>query len=284
MPGRRELKKILGEAGIRPSSRMGQNFLIDASSLRIIARSLRDRQPENGFDFVLEIGSGPGNLTQAMIEEDLNVVAIERDRRLARLCRQRLEGKNFTLLMADILHAPLGPAVRCGNMAVAGNLPYSITGEILRIITDDMPCAVVAAIVIQEEVAERLLSPPGRKAYGALTVLMDLRWDIERGIKIRAENFFPRPKVNSRHLVLTRKKDAGVEPGLYPLLRKIVRGAFSYRRKKMRSVISFILRDLRREVRDPQEIGGKAGIDPDLRPEALSSADFVRLTRIINQL
>lgn len=278
---RSHLITALREAGIRPSRRLGQSFLVDEGTLRSLAAALAGRGTGVSAGIVFEIGCGPGNLTEALLDQGLRVIALERDRRLGRLCRRRLENRRgLTVILGDALQSPL-KRVQPVPMAVAGNLPYSITGEVLRLLADDMAFAETVSIVIQEEVAQRILSPPGLKTYGALTVLMDSVWRVERGMRIPASGFYPRPRVDSRHLMLRRKIPPAAEPELMPLLRTLVVRAFSFRRKKMRSALPLILRDLDLQTADAGEVALLAGIDMDLRPEALEPGAFVALARAL---
>jgi 16S rRNA (adenine1518-N6/adenine1519-N6)-dimethyltransferase len=261
---------------------MGQSFLLDQGALRAMAAALAGAAAAAGT--VFEIGCGPGNLTEALLDQGLRVIALERDRRLGRLCRRRLANRRgLTVILGDALRIPL-KRVQSAPMAVAGNLPYSITGEVLRLLADDMAFARTAGIVIQEEVARRILSPPGLKTYGALTVLMDPIWHVERGIRIPASSFYPRPRVDSRHLMLRRRIPPAAEPELMPLLRILVTRAFSFRRKKMRSALPLILRDLGHGAVDAGEAGRRAGIDLDLRPEALEPGAFISLARAVRRM
>ena len=276
---REEIKSLLRAEGLHPSPRMGQSFLLSIGALRSIAGALGGGAGGRA-ELVLEIGCGPGNLTEALLDEGFRVLAVERDRRLGRLCHRRLAGREgLTVVLADILRAPVRAPAAGRSVAVAGSLPYAITGEILRRITDEWPWVPVASILVQEEVAARLSAAPGNRHYGALTVLMALHWDIVRGIKIPAKSFFPRPAVDSRHVVLGRK-DAGIEPGLAGFLRRVVIGVFSYRRKKLRGALGRALAGLGIDT----ELAGaaaEAGIDLDARPENLTPGQFLALARVL---
>jgi len=272
--------RLLEEAGVRPSARMGQSFLVDGGCLRRLAAAVAAGPGRPAA--VIEIGSGPGNLTEALLDEGLAVVAVERDRRLAAACARRLGGRaGFRQLVADILHPPFAPLADGARLAVAGNIPYSITGEVLRIVTDELPRAARATFVVQEEVAGRLLAAPGSRAYGALTVLMRARWEIARGIAIPAASFHPRPAVDSRQVLLARRAAGPVPDGRWPLFRRVVREAFNYRRKTLSNALARVAGALGEPAAGDAALLRAAGIDPGLRPERLSVDDFARLVEEI---
>ena len=257
---------------------MGQSFLVSASSLRALGRAFG--QIQGRFDLVIEVGAGPGNLTEALLDEGMRVLAIERDRRLGRLCHERLGGrKGLTLVLADVLRCPLKARPAGMRIALAGNLPYSIAGEVMKIMTDELEGVEAASIVVQEEVAARILASPGSRQYGALTLLMQFSWRVRRGIKIRAGSFYPRPKVDSRQLILERKKRTGLPAGHAALFKRVAANAFKYRRKKLGRALALAAGSMGLDRRDLLEAADRAGIDLGLRPENLTLDDFITLTK-----
>ena len=278
MLSRQELKSLLKQYEVRPSQRMGQSFLVSAASLRALGRAFG--QMRGRFDLVIEVGSGPGNLTEALLDEGMRVLAIERDRRLGRLCGERLGGrKGLTLVLADVLRCPLRLRRSGMRIALAGNLPYSIAGEIMKIMTDELEAVEAASIVIQEEVAMRILASPGSRQYGALTLLTQVAWRVSRGIKIRAGSFYPRPKVDSRQLILERKERTGLAPGLAALFKQIAVNAFKYRRKKLGRALALAAGSMGLDKQDLLKAVDLAGIDPGLRPENLTLDDYINLAK-----
>ncbi|MFH1434196.1 MAG: rRNA adenine dimethyltransferase family protein [Pseudomonadota bacterium] len=257
---------------------MGQSFLVSAAPLRALGRAFGGIQGK--FDLVIEIGAGPGNLTEALLDEGMRVLAIERDRRLGRLCGERLEGrKGLTLVLADVLRCPLRLRRPGMRIALAGNLPYSIAGEIMKIMTDELEAVEAASIVIQEEVAMRILASPGCRQYGALTLLMQFSWRVRQGIRIRAGSFYPRPRVDSRQLILERKERTGLEPGHTALFKRIAANAFKYRRKKLGRALALAAVSMGLDKQDLLKAVDRAGIDPGLRPENLTLDDYITLTK-----
>ena len=270
------LKRWLDEAGVRPSRRMGQCFLVDGSILDRIAGEARSLPGE----CLVEIGAGPGNLTERIADGSRPVVALERDRRLAALCGRRLSGRpGLTVIAGDALALPLRRSLRGGGrIAVAGNIPYSITGEIVRTLAEDHPCVARAALLVQEEVASRLAARPGSREYGAFTVLTGARFDVARRLDVPASAFHPRPEVDSTLIVLSRPDDARVDPALFPLMRSLVQEAFRRRRKTLENAVGPFLAGRGFPGGAAPAIAA-AGLDPRQRPETVALEGWVALAR-----
>lgn len=265
----------LEEAGVRPSRRLGQNFLTDESVLRRIAAVALERPTP----WLLEIGCGPGNLTEHLLGGGGHVLALERDRRLARLCARRLGGRtNLTILMGDALSLPLDRIHPAGGCTVAGNVPYSITGEIIRRLGEDLRPAVRAVLLVQREAAQRLAAEPGQEGYGAFTILTRAKWTVSRGLAVRAGHFYPRPEVDSELVVLERPEEPPVTPALYPLVRRLVHEAFQRRRKTLANAIGPFFESLR-AYGDVRHVIEGAGLDPRQRPETVALESWVIMAK-----
>jgi 16S rRNA (adenine1518-N6/adenine1519-N6)-dimethyltransferase len=271
------IRSWLEEAGVRPSRRMGQSFLTDEAALRRIA----SRVLAGGPRWILEIGAGPGNLTEHLVAGDGHVLALERDRRLARLCARRLAGReNLTVIMGDALSLPLDRRLPAGTITAAGNIPYSITGEIIRTLGEDLRGASRAVLLVQKETARRLAAEPGQDGYGAFTILTRAKWDVSTGFDVRAGNFYPRPEVDSRLVVLERPDEPTVKPALYPLVRRLVHEAFQRRRKTLANGLRPFFESLH-AFGDVRHVIQAAGLDPEQRPETVPLQAWVYMAQAL---
>ena len=182
----RDPRTVLREAGLRPKKGFGQNFLVSAGIARSIARACI-HDDEIGRARVVEIGAGTGALTALLAERAATVTAIERDRDLVPLLAQALEGTCAHVLEGDaqsvdyaaLLGAPDPDAPR----VLCGNLPYSITGPLLRLAVEHAERFERAVFMVQDEVAQRLAAHPGTKAWGGLTVFVRAAFDVKRVLR-----------------------------------------------------------------------------------------------------
>lgn len=251
---------------MRPRRRFGQHFLSDP---RILAR-IADTIGADRSTTVLEIGPGPGGLTDQLLRRAGRVVAIEKDRDLARALRER--APSLELVEGDALaidwHALVGP-----EAIVAGNIPYNITTPLLDKALAPPGFARVVFLV-QKEVAQRVTAGPGTKAYGGLSVGVQALARAERLFTVPAGAFFPPPKVDSAVLRLEPLQPPLIGPEQAPQFRRLVAGLFGFRRKQL-------LRGLREFTgwAEPQVTAAlaEARVGPTVRPESLSPPDFVRL-------
>lgn len=251
---------------MRPRRRFGQHFLSDP---RILGR-IADAVGASPDSTVLEIGPGPGGLTEQLLARAGRVVAIEKDRDLAHHLRARLP--RLEVVEGDALaldwHALAGPGA-----LVAGNIPYNITTPLIDLALAPPGFARVVFLV-QKEVALRVTAMPGSSAYGGLSVGVQVVARAERLFSVPAGAFFPVPKVDSALLLLERRADPLVPPAAVASFRRLVTGAFSYRRKQL-------LRGLR-EFTGWSEAAltpvlARASLAHTVRPESLAPADFARL-------
>ncbi len=259
---------------MRTRKRFGQHFLHHRSILERIAEALA---PGPG-DLVLEIGPGPGALTEALAARGPRVVAIEKDRDLVSVVRKRVpgarivEGDALELDWRDVAGARPGEA-----LLVTGNIPYNITTPLLdHALTPPRPARIV--FLVQREVADRLVAPPGNKVYGALSVGVQAVARIEKLFPVPAGAFAPPPKVDSSVIRITPLEDPLIADSLIPAFRRLVVGLFGFRRKQL-------VRGLRELTGWPAEqVGealGLAGISPEARPETVAPAEFSRLLTVL---
>jgi 16S rRNA (adenine1518-N6/adenine1519-N6)-dimethyltransferase len=258
--------------GLPPARKsLGQHFLTDRRILGRIADALQLQ----GGETVVEIGPGRGALTDILAERAGRLIAVEVDRALAAILRERYARRSNVLIAeADVLQVSLG-ALAAGPYVLVGNVPYYITTPILFHALEH-PRAERSVYLVQREVADRLTAVPGRKEYGALTVNVAAVARAEMLFKVPAGAFSPPPKVESAVVRITPLATPHVTHEEEEPLRKLVQGAFGMRRKQMRRVIR-TLRSLGAEEADV--VLGAAGIDPEARPETLSVEQFVKLLR-----
>ncbi len=250
---------------------LGQHFLSDRRILGRIADALQLK----GGETVLEIGPGRGALTDILAERAGRLIAIEYDRALAELLRQRYAKRgNVLIAEADVLAVSLGE-LAAGPYSLVGNVPYYITTPILFHALVP-PRADRAVYLVQKEVADRLVAAPGTGEYGALTVNVAAVARAESLFKVPAGAFSPPPKVESAVVRIT--------PLIQPLatqdeerpLRTLVQNAFGMRRKQMRRVLRSLLN---LDAAAAEGLLMEAGINPEVRPETLSPEQFVALLR-----
>ncbi|HEX5971010.1 MAG TPA: 16S rRNA (adenine(1518)-N(6)/adenine(1519)-N(6))-dimethyltransferase RsmA [Gemmatimonadaceae bacterium] len=261
------------DRGALPPARksLGQHFLTDRRILGRIADAL---QLEGG-ETVVEIGPGRGALTDILAERAGRLIAVEVDRALAAVLRDRYARRSNVLIAeADVLQVSLGE-LAAGPYVLVGNVPYYITTPILFHALQH-PRANRAVYLVQREVADRLTAAPGSKEYGALTVNVAAVARAEMLFRVPAGAFSPPPKVESAVVRITPLAEPLVAPNEEEPLRKLVQGAFGMRRKQMRRVIR-TLRSLGAE--EAEAVLTAAGIDPEARPETLSVGQFGKLLR-----
>lgn len=262
----------MGEQYPRPRKRLGQHFLTDP---RILSR-IADAVEATAHDTVVEIGPGRGALTERLMQRAQRVVAIEIDRTLASMLRERHHfDTRLHVMERDVLDVPLAEAAGTDDFLVAGNVPYRITTPILFHALE-RPRARRAVYLVQREVAERIVAPAGSEAYGALSVNVQALAHAELLFRVAAGAFTPPPKVESAVIRITPLPHPLIEPAEEAAYRTMVLGAFGMRRKQMRRVVRELW-DLSAEA--AVALLSEAGIPTASRPEVLTPDDFARLMR-----
>ncbi len=268
------ISSILKNEGIALRKSFGQNFLIN----RDIARRLFDYAQLDGSDTVLEIGPGLGTLTFALAQRVKRVIAVELDRGLARYLENKIE--EFSVPNIDIVHGDFMKlrtsdfAALCSADKVVSNLPYSIGIRALLKIIDDMNSIQSITGTVQKEIAMRLTANPGMKEYAYVSVVVQCAADIHVPKKnIAAENFFPRPEVESAIISLVMRPERVTCKTEF---RDIVRAGFSNRRKNLvNNLLSLGFGISKKQL---QDIVKHLFHNEHVRAQQLAVEDFMRLT------
>ena len=269
------MRRILAERQIQLTRSLGQNFLHDGNQLRRIA----DAGQINDHETVLEIGPGMGPLTELLLQRAARVQAIEKDLRLVEVLRERFPTEDkLELLHADALDFLRAEDRRWAGTKMISNLPYSVASPILvqLALGNSPPDRMVATL--QLEVVNRVMASPDSKDYGLLTLLLGLKFEAAESFKIGRECFFPAPDVDSGCIVLVRRKVPLLPPALEGAYVKLVKSAFSQRRKMMLKLLKghWPLEALTSAF-------ARAGISLQERAEKVSIQQFAQLTTDLAQ-
>jgi 16S rRNA (adenine1518-N6/adenine1519-N6)-dimethyltransferase len=262
--------ELLTRYGLRAKKSWGQNFLVDERAYREIVDALRlDRDA-----WVLEIGAGLGTLTLRLAAVAGKVVAVERDRDLCALLRTELgdrvelhEANALTFDYADI-------AQRAGGkLAVVGNLPYQIASPILFRLLETPKAFSRIVVMLQKEMADRIVSPPGQGAYGALSVMLQQAGRVRIVCRVRAGGFLPPPRVDSAVVELVPYEHGKVPLRDPDYFSRVVHAAFQMRRKILRNSLAPVA-----DIASIDRAFATTRIDPQRRGETLSVEEFAALT------
>lgn len=247
------LRSFLTSIDAKPLKALSQNFLIDANIVRKIADSVSIEPGE----WVLEIGPGPGALTAELLKRGAKVIAIEKDRKFAKaLERLQTEDQRLTIYEADVLDFDF--SLLPSPLKAAANLPYHITTPILEKLCEHPGRFSSAHLMVQKEVADRMLAKPGSKEISSLTLFLQLFAKVSIAVKVSESCFYPAPKVASSVI----KLDFHTPPLKDPKpLTDWIRKAYQQRRKMLRSTLGIV------------------GEMSTLRPESLSLDDWIALYR-----
>jgi 16S rRNA (adenine1518-N6/adenine1519-N6)-dimethyltransferase len=270
---------VLGGAGLRPKKSFGQNFLVAEPVAQAIARACVP-DGEIGRARVIEIGAGTGALTRLLAGRARELVAIERDRDLVPVLARELEGTEARIVEDDAQEvdfaALLGPAQADSSRVLCGNLPYAITGSLLRRAVESAGAVDRAIFMVQDEVAARLLAAPSTKDRGALTIFVQAAFEVRRVMRVSPGSFHPPPAVTSAVVELTTLRPPRAQETAS--FRALVRGAFQARRKTLRNAWSGV-------APDPAALAtaaSAAAVSLDARGETLEVEDFARMAAALD--
>jgi len=258
-----ELIPFLKELNIKPKKGLSQNFLIDPTVVKKITQTA---EVKSG-DIVLEIGPGPGALTDKLLKLGAKVYAVEMDPILAQQLH-RFQNGNLTVIEADILKFSLSQLPP--NIKIVANLPYHITTPILEKIFLNSFSSLT--IMVQKEVADRMIAVAGSKTFGSLSLFVQFYSKLHSHFIVPPNSFYPQPKIDSTVIRLDSHPTPNIDPIFFFSL---TRKAFQQRRKMISSTLPFPKDGIRATL---EKIGERA----DARPEALSLDQWVRFAQELN--
>lgn len=246
--------------------RFGQNFLTDHN---IIDKIVRHIQPQPK-DLMVEIGPGQGALTRPLLDAVEHLHAVELDRDLIALLQRQIHPRRLTLHESDVLKFDFRTlsATKQHDLRVVGNLPYNISTPIMFHLIEQLSVVKDMHFMLQKEMVTRLTAAPNSKHWGRLSVMMQYHCNAEYLFTVPPQAFSPAPKVDSAIIRLTPRDPITPTAQDYALFARLVNQAFTQRRKAIRNSIKPFL---------SAEAIESTGIDPSLRPDALSVAQYVTL-------
>jgi 16S rRNA (adenine1518-N6/adenine1519-N6)-dimethyltransferase len=271
------ISKELKEYGLIPKKKLGQHFLVDRNVLKKVLHTARVKKE----DVVLEVGPGLGELTQVLACQARRVIAVEIDPRLAAVLEEKFrDTSTVKIVREDILKADFERLFESEDypIKVVANLPYQISTPLLFRLIESREIFSTLTLMLQREVAERMIAPPGRKEYGPLSVFIQSFFDLSISFFVKPSAFLPPPRVESAVVHLSWKEKPAVKPEDEEWFKKVVRGSLGYRRKTLINALKHSTLPLPPLLEKAME---GIGIDPQRRPGTLSIEEFVRLVKVL---
>ncbi len=271
------IRKELSAYGLTPRKKWGQNFLVDRNILHKIVREARIEKE----DTVLEIGPGLGEMTRVLVDAARRVIAIEVDPKLVAILREKLASSpNVRVIHGDALKVDFLELLReeTQPVKVVANLPYQISTPLFSRFIELKRMFSTLTLMVQKEVADRMVASPGTSDYGPLSIFIQLSAKISVLFPVKPAAFFPPPKVESKVVQINWREKPLVSPEDEPWFREVVRGCLGYRRKTLLNALRHSGLPL------PEGLEGKLGnsrLDPHRRPETFSIQELVRLAQVL---
>ncbi len=265
---RAELVALLDDHGLRPSRALGQNFVVDANTVRRIAR-LAGVGPG---DLVLEIGAGLGSLTLALAETGAEIKAMEVDRSLLGPLRDVVESRGVEVHHANALEADYDAILGGRSAVIVANLPYNVATPLVLHLLEDQPLITRMLVMVQKEVGDRFAAQAGDEAYGAASLRVQYFADARVVGKVSANVFFPKPHVESALVEIIRRPAPRIDPAFVSeaALFEVIRTSFAQRRKMLRRSLAGWASD---------GVFERADVQSTRRPEELTLEEFARLAQ-----
>ena len=265
-----EIRLTLREIGVSPVKSLGQNFLHDQNLARWIVNQA-EISPEN---FVIEIGPGLGALTEFALAKGADVLAIEKDKRLVEYLRDKFRNRAVEILHGDALKFDARILYTRSKVKLLGNLPYYVASQLLIKFLEYPSPISLWLLMLQKELARRLVAQPGTDDYGALTLLLQLHHRIDYLRTVAANVFLPTPDVDSAVVRITPRAPHELPACDCNVFQELVRRGFSQRRKQL-------ARLLREKTPNWEEIARELSLNPRARAEELSLEQWIAVTNLI---
>ena len=278
-----ETKFIMKKYNIRANKSLGQNFLINSEVVENIVNS----SEINKEDMVIEVGPGLGTLTKYLLEKAGKVLCIELDPKMIKILNDRFsEYDNFEIINADVLKVNLNEVIaenkkngKIKNVKVVANLPYYITTPIIMKLLEERLDIESITVMIQKEVADRLIEIPGGKNTGAITYTVYYYCESEKIMEVPNSSFIPEPEVTSEVIKMNLRKDPGVKVDNPKVMFMIIKSAFMQRRKTLLNALTNTKVFINKE--EGLNILKKLNLNENVRAEELSLQDFANIAQAI---
>lgn len=271
------IRKELAAHGLFPRKGLGQHFLVD----RNIMLKVVDVAGLGHDDAVLEVGSGLGEMTAILASQAKKVIAVEIDPKLAEILKKKMDLlPNVEVVEEDVLKVDFRK-LREGEdrrMKVVANLPYQISTPLLFRFIEAREVFSSLTLMLQREVAVRLVASPGGKEYGPLSIFVQMFSDVSICFHVKPSAFFPPPKVESAVIQMSWKDRPTVKTEDEEWFKRVVKGSMGYRRKTLINALKYSRLALPGDSEARLE---GAGIDPQRRPGTLTIQEFVRLAEVL---
>ncbi len=274
---------IMKKYRIKANKSLGQNFLISQNVVDKIVESSNITKE----DLIIEIGPGLGTLTKELLEKAGKVICIELDKKMIKILNDRFSMyKNFELIHGDVLKVRLNKIIKdekekngFKSAKIVANLPYYITTPIVMKLLEDRLDLETITVMVQKEVADRLIAIPGEKETGAITYSVYYYATSEAILEVPNDSFIPEPEVTSKVIKLTIRKEPPVEVKSRGVMFKIIKSAFMQRRKTLLNALTNTKVFMSKE--EGIEILKELDLDENIRAEKLTLEDFAEITNKI---
>lgn len=275
----KEVKNLLAQYNLNAKKSFGQNFLIDDNILKKIASSLNDKD----YTGVIEVGPGLGSLTRYLVQFYPKVLCYEIDTEMIKVLNDTIKVDNLAIKEGDFLKSDVSLDIQkyfTGKVCLIANLPYYITSPILLKLLEEVQEVKDIVVMIQKEVAERLIAKPGTKDYNALSVLIQYFTKAIKLFDVPSTAFIPAPKVSSSVIHLSYKDEKRLEGENLAFFLQFNRNIFKQRRKTLINNISSSYTISKQEVAEVLE---KLGFSKTIRAEMLKVEEIVFLSQIFKE-